>query len=428
MALQDNFCSSPWFHTRINNSGDYETCRSADRHNLIRRNRNIRTVSPVQWFQKDMAPMRQHLLSGREWSECSRCHDMERYQKVSLREKQLLKTGINLENFEKTLRSSPWIQEFRNSSTNGTTDLMPQDWQIDLGNYCNSACIMCDPRWSSSLATEFAHLGLNRQTPGPNWANDTELVDKFVDAISTAPLRYLHFLGGETLLIPAFRRMLEILRDQHKHQAITVGFTTNATVWRQDVVDLLCEFGSVHVGTSVECLHALNDYVRYPSRIDLVRSNLDQWLETSREQGWLMSLRITPTCLSIWHVDTIFDWAWDHAVPVESCDFLTHPEHLKINLLPQMLRISVIERLQQWIQRRTLPHAPRIVNTRHPDQYQQQLVQDVKSYIQYLENAPDESHRTPSLIHFLKQLESSRKNRILDYLPEYEQFLRSFGY
>lgn len=428
MAFQDHFCSSPWFHTRINNAGDYETCRSADRHNLQITNSNIKTVTPVQWFQKDMAPMRHQLLEGQSWSECGRCGIMEQYGKVSMRQKQLLKTGIDLANFDKTLASSPWVQEFKNSVIDGTTDLMPQDWQIDLGNYCNSACIMCHPKWSSSVAAEFAKLGLSDAKPLPNWTIDHDAVNRFVDSISLAPLRYLHFLGGETVLIPAFRTMLELLVQRHKNQNITIGFTTNATVWRQDVVDLLCEFGSVHVGTSVECLHALNDYVRYPSRIDQVRSNLDQWLKISRQQGWLMSLRITPTCLSIWYLDTIFEWAWQQAVPVESCDFLTHPEFLKISLLPADIRISCIERLQKWITDHPVIDHGTIVNTRHPDQYQSQLIQDARSYVNYLKNAPDESHRTPDLIRFLKTLESNRKNQILDYLPEYEQFLRSFGY
>jgi predicted alpha-1,2-mannosidase len=82
---------------------------------------------------------------------------MEQHDKISGRQKQLLKTGIRLEQFEKTLASSPWVAEF---AQGGTTSQVPQDWQIDLGNYCNSACIFCTPRWSSRLATEFKKIGI----------------------------------------------------------------------------------------------------------------------------------------------------------------------------------------------------------------------------------------------------------------------------
>jgi len=428
MSFKDHFCSSPWFHTRINNSGDFESCRSATRHDLKISGHNIREVTPVQWFQQEMAPMRRQLLAGEAWSECSRCHEMEQHGKVSIRQKQLLKTGIDLDLFEKTLLSSPWIREFEASQGDGTTDLMPQDWQIDLGNYCNSACIMCDPRWSSSLAAEFAQLGMLKQEPKSNWARDESTVASFMESISKAPLRYLHFLGGETILIPAFRQMLAIMIDNNRHRDVTVGFTTNTTTWRQDVIDLLCEFGNVHVGTSVECLHALNDYVRYPSQIDHVRATLDQWVAVSRRQGWTLSLRITPTLFSVWHLDTIFDYAWQQGLPVESCDFLTHPEHLRMSLLPLDLRQMAAAKLQLWLAAHPTTDSVTVVNTRHPDFYQAQLVQDARSYVNYLLTAADEGHRVPYLIDFLHRLERNRHNSILDYLPEYEQFLRSAGY
>jgi hypothetical protein len=57
-----------------------------------------------------------------------------------------------------------------------------------------------------------------------------------------------------------------------------------------------------------------------------------------------------------------------------------------------------------------------------------QITQDLQSYINYLENAPDESDRLPELVEYLKLLEGSRGNCILTYLPEYEELFRSAGY
>jgi hypothetical protein len=57
-----------------------------------------------------------------------------------------------------------------------------------------------------------------------------------------------------------------------------------------------------------------------------------------------------------------------------------------------------------------------------------QNYQDLQSYVNYLENMPDESNRLPDLVKFLKQLEASRGNSILTYLPEYEELFRSAGY
>jgi len=48
--------------------------------------------------------------------------------------------------------------------------------------------------------------------------------------------------------------------------------------------------------------------------------------------------------------------------------------------------------------------------------------------VEYMRNEPDESHRLPDLISYLKTMEQSRKNSVLDYLPEYEELFRSAGY
>jgi hypothetical protein len=57
-----------------------------------------------------------------------------------------------------------------------------------------------------------------------------------------------------------------------------------------------------------------------------------------------------------------------------------------------------------------------------------QVVQDAESWVSYLENQPDESHLLPKLAQYLQQVEQHRGNRVLDYLPEYEQLFRSAGY
>ena len=47
---------------------------------------------------------------------------------------------------------------------------------------------------------------------------------------------------------------------------------------------------------------------------------------------------------------------------------------------------------------------------------------------EYLKNAPDNSHRLTDLVQYLLKLESGRQNKIIDYIPNYEELLRSAGY
>lgn len=427
MTFESSFCSSPWFHMRINNAGNYEYCRwagSDNRDGTI----NIRDCTPQQYFQQHMAPIRQSMLDGIAVPGCSDCAQMEQHGKISGRQRQLLKIGVRTQQFEKTLASSPWVSEFANN-LNGQTQQLPQDWQIDLGNYCNSACVMCSPRSSSKIATEFFKLGIVDSLPATSWCNDPVLVDQFVNTLIKSPhLQYLHFIGGETLITPAFQYILQALVDSNLSQTLTIGFTTNLTVWDHDTIELLKHFAGVHLGMSVECFHAVNDYVRWPSQLEQVKSIAARWLDVAHSTpGWLVQIRTTPTILTISKLLSVYDFAWQHNTAVESCNFITNPAHLKPSVLPTTYRNKIIKEMKWWLEQHPST-GDTVTNVRNPGVAQAQITQDLQSYINYLETTPDESDLLPDLVQYLKLLESSRGNSILTYLPEYEELFRTAGY
>jgi sulfatase maturation enzyme AslB (radical SAM superfamily) len=428
MSFKDTFCPSPWLHTRINNVGNYEYCRWAvkhDRANLP----GITTQSPVHWFQHGMSSLRQQMLDGEKISGCAECHGMEQHSKVSGRQRQLLKIGVTLEEFEKTMLSSPWLNEFKNTkSNNGVTDQLPQDWQIDLGNFCNSACIFCNPHSSSRMASEFKKIGIIDQLPPNSWCDNPDSLALFIKTLEKSPkLAYLHFLGGETLITPAFKIILQTLINNGLSSKIGLGFTTNLTIWDQSIVDLLVQFKEINLGLSIECVNPLNDYVRYGGKIDQTMAILERWLEVARSNAWLSQLRITPTMLSIWHLDTVYEYAMEQELSIESCNFLNDPPFMRPSVLPMEYRTMIVSKLTNWITKYSQA-TKTIINTRDPNNAKNQVLLDAQSYVNYLINEPDESYRLPDLVDYLKKLEHSRKNNILDYLPEYEQLLRSAGY
>jgi sulfatase maturation enzyme AslB (radical SAM superfamily) len=355
---------------------------------------------------------------------------MEQHNKPSGRQRQLLKIGVLETYFEKSLASSPMRPAFDHSWLNqGETDRCPTDWQIDLGNYCNGACVFCNPESSSTLATEFVKLGLAEKTPPPSWCDDPELLDQFVAHLTaSSDLQYLHFLGGETVITPGFKKILSALVEADLAKKITIGFTTNLTVWSNTVVELLKQFQQVHLGMSIETLTAVNDYVRYPSQHDRTRQLLDQWVALGQQHQWLIQLRITPTCLTVHELATVYDYAWQHSLAVESCNFLDNPKFFRISVLPQKQREQACQNLREWLHAHPVKHSGQIINTRDPNLAREQIVQDAESYLNYLQSAADESHRLPDLVAFVKRLESSRGNCILNYLPQYEELFRSHGY
>lgn len=412
---------------RINPTGEFGPCRWGTRRDNAF---NIRTHSVIDYFQNHMAEYRRQLLAGQSLEMCNQCYEMEVHGKVSGRQRQLLKTGILVDNFVPTLQSSPFLETFRHSHNHdGSTDLLPVDWQIDLGNYCNSACVMCNPRYSSRISVEFQKIGLidNASRWNTAWTDDPVLVDKFCDDLVRGPTpTYLHFLGGETLIIPAFRQMLQRLH-QANMRSPTIGFTTNLTVWPDAVIDLLLGFDKLHIGLSIESLHPVNQYVRWPGNQDAILSNLAKWIDLAKEHDHLIQLRLTPSALTILHVADLYQFAWDRNIGVETCNFITDPGCLSLKVLPSDLRAIAIERLKAFLSQKNL-QPNQVINTRNPTTVNQQVLQDAQSYINFLADSEEDHASARSLVIYLKQLEKSRGNRVLDYLPEYEKFLTSHGY
>jgi sulfatase maturation enzyme AslB (radical SAM superfamily) len=414
---------------KIASNGQMKYCRwSSVTGTVTEDSPSIGAMHPLTFFQSTMAPVRQALLAGESLPGCNDCYVMEKYGKVSGRQKQLLKTGITVADFAKSCASSPFVSEFEKSLQQGQTDLLPLDWQIDLGNHCNSACVMCAPASSSRLASEFHRIGLIDRLPVLNWTEDSARVDLLIDLLSkTSNLAYLHFVGGETLITPGFKKILRALVKHDFRHNITVGLTTNLTVWDPEINHMLCEFKQVNLGMSIDSTTRVNDYVRYPSDIQSVTEIMHQWIDLSREHDWIPTIRTTPTALTAGELLDIYKFALANQVGIESCNFLDEPQLLRMSVLPLMIRQHISDQIRNWLQHQEIDTAT-VINTRDPNQVTQSILQDAASYVNYLENSPDDTHRLPDMIQYLKKLDQSRGNCVLDYLPEYEELFRSAGY
>jgi sulfatase maturation enzyme AslB (radical SAM superfamily) len=409
---------------KVGNDGSFHFCRWGENNKSTS---NIKNTHPVTWFQNstEQKILRQGMINGVQNLDCHGCYTMESHGKISGRQRQLLKTGIQLDQFDKTLLSSPWLSVFKRSE-NGDTDQVPLDWQIDLGNFCNSACVFCVPESSSRLASELHKLKIIDSLPEENWSKNTNQLEKLLDALekanNTNSLRYLHFIGGETLIIPAFKSILQKITTP-----TTLGFTTNLTVWDEEIIDLLSPH-NVHLGVSLETVSLLNDYIRWGSRLEQVLENLSRWQTVAQQRNWILSLRITPTALSIGELDSVYEYAWQNNLLVESCNFIHEPAFLRPSVLPLSLRLQARHRLASWIKNKNTEQDHTVINTRDTNKTKQVLLQDARSYISYLNTARDETSLLPRLVDYINKLETSRNNCILDYLPQYADTLRSHGY
>ena len=434
--LHKTFCSSPWFHIRLTFNGDYEPCRWARR---LGATENIRQTTIMQYYNSsEMKSLRLKMLAGETPDECKTCYYEESFGKLNGRQRQLAKSAIRLDDFARSLRSSPHFEMFDYSMNNlGVSPYYPTDLQIDLGNTCNNACIMCHPKFSSRLEKDYIKLqAADSQMfafqPYQSWTRDPDIVERFVEQISTIPeIRYIHFLGGETLFDETFYQLTERLAALGLAERIIIGATTNGTIYSDRLASVIDSFQEVHLGISIESVTELNDYVRYPSSITQVLSNIQKFLDYRKQNSKLkLQLRITPNIFSIYELDQIFDYMVENQISAESCNILFEPAYLRMELVPPDIRQECVEKFDRLIARHKFVHQE-VINVRREDLVNQVIANLAIEYQNFLQSyqEPDDAESSRfQLVEFLKHFESIRKNSILDYAPRYEKFLRNYGY
>jgi len=437
--LEKNFCSSPWFHIRISPEGDYKPCRWGEKGVTIEH--SVADTSLTEYLQSDsLNILRTNMLNGETPVICSECQYEQKQGKVSGRQRQLLKSGIVESNFNKTFCSSPHWNQFEYSFLNqGKTQNHPVDLQIDLGNTCNSACIMCPPRYSSRVIKD--HQRLHKiepilfKDPGTmtNWTDDQKLVDKFVNEVGELPsLKYIHLLGGETLYMKSFYNICNQLIDKGIAQNTILGTTTNCTVYDERIEHIIQNFKAVHLGLSIEAVTPLNDYVRWPSKINNVISNIKKFLALREKTDLFISLRITPNLFSVYHLDQLFEFMIENKIIAESCNLLYDPSCLRMELLPKEIKQQIVNKLNNIVSKYNLKRSnDKIINRRVVEITDSVISDIVFEYIDFLTNHTEPDNiveERQNLIKFIQAYESIHNNNILDYLPEYEEFLRSQGY
>jgi len=435
--LSNTFCSSPWIHLRVLPNGNYNTCRWAANKNV---SQNINQISLQEFYNgSEMSELRSELLDGKTPSICASCQYEDKHNKLSGRRKQLLKSAVTEADFDLKMRASPHYKHFKYSWENaGKSDYYPVDLQIDLGNICNSACIMCSPMYSSrlekdyiklnSLADDLFEFPVNSQS----WTKNPELIDKFVEEIGQIPkLNYIHFLGGETLYDAAFYAICDKLIEKNLAKDIIVGTTTNATIYNEKIETYIKSFRQFHLGISIESVTNLNDYIRYPSKIESVLEIINKFSTLRKDNRLFLSLRITPNIFTIYEFDKLARYMIEYNISAESCNILNRPSVLRMELMPDDIRQETVERLKAVIDEYNLIKNSNLVNTRSNKTVDQNIANTIIEYYDFILNysIPDNAEQErKNLIRFLNSFEHLRNNRIIDYAPRYTEFLRNYGY
>jgi len=380
--ISDTFCILPWVHLSTRPDGSMRVCCTANASSVGPTNDrehggmvgilktedgkpNNLNVSDFlsSWNSTYMKNVRTQMLNGEKPPSCLKCYKEEAAGHRSKRQ-------WETEYWSKRVNVDTLIE---NTSTDGSVP--PQLAYIDLrfGTKCQLACVMCSPHDSSGWVKDWSaiHPQIQNETlkentmwrdkgsingSSYNWHKQNPTFwQQFYEQIPN--MQQIYFAGGESLIIEEHYKILEECIRQGHAKNLELRYNSNGVEWREDLFDLWREFKLVRFHYSVDSIHAMNDYIRYPSewkRTEEVFHILDK--ETSN------NVEITVACavqaLNIYYLPDFIKWKleqkfnkinmWPFGAGGINYHFVYHPAHLNVKVLPDWFKAKCREKYEQF--------------------------------------------------------------------------------
>ena len=204
---------------------------------------------------------------------------------------------------EKQQEGSPrksYLQQYEQNP-----DILTMEYNAP-SNFCNLKCHMCSPWNSSTIAAE--NLSITQLDP-----LSQEFSDKYGDKILVEPeqelpivfpITNLKLVGGETLAIKQNYDLMQKFIDAGLSENITLEITTNATLTPKfngwDIFDYISYFKECKMVISIEAWGERNNYLRYPSKWEVIMKNAEKFKECSS-----VMFASTVNCLNVGYLNDV---------------------------------------------------------------------------------------------------------------------------
>lgn len=353
MPDQNIFCNTPWYELHVYWDGSLGICCQEDHKLYADHERyNIATTSISEWFNSmPVRAFRRSMFGTDRVSACRRCYTDEDSSGHSRRLKSNAKSVIfTRQAFHESWKQSPGHAHFvMSGQQDGYTPTLPIDLHIDLGNYCNLACKMCEPRASSTIATQQVKWGIqdSKRYVGTDWTRDERVWRDFLCQLLEIPnLKNIHLMGGETLLTPRMEQLVDWF-IAHDRQDVCFSFVTNGTVYPHDLMTKLAGFTRVGIEVSIETMTDHNRYQRQGTDNALVIENIGRFRAWTHHPHISVALRPAPSILTVGHYHTLLDYALHNQLVVKS-NLCFEPSFMRAELLPSSIKTLYRDRLDSW--------------------------------------------------------------------------------
>ena len=451
------FCILPWVHLSTRPDGSMRVCCTANASSVGPTNDKVHggqvgilktddgkpnnlnvTDFETAWNSQYMRNVRMQMLNGQMPPSCLKCYKEE---SAGHRSKRQWET----EYWSKRVSVDDLV-----SNTNNDGSVPPQLAYIDLrfGTKCQLACVMCSPHDSSGWvkdwkaifpAVENASLKETMQWDNKgsyngssyNWHKQNPTFwQQFYDQMKH--MKQIYFAGGESLIIEEHYAILEEAIRQGIAGDLELRYNSNGVEWREDLFDLWKHFKLVRFHYSVDSIHEMNSYIRYPSewkRTEEVFHILDK--KTSN------NVEVTVACavqaLNVYYLPDFIKWKleqgfhkinmWPFGAGGINYHFVYHPPHLNVKVLPEWFKKECRRKYEEfypWWEsnwERSIPiwHKGKVdYDTWRSAPYG---IKRLEGMLQFMESE-DWSNRLPETKEFIERCDELRGLNWQDVFPE----------
>jgi sulfatase maturation enzyme AslB (radical SAM superfamily) len=430
----DIFCPIPWISYAVRNDGKVRVCCHANQgpnHGLLFNSHG----DPITYKDEiDSTRNSQRLKSIRvnflrnKWDpECIRC-------------KKEYILGLRSRNIYASSEWNKYItKDYAAAHTNSDGSINLQDFPLrhfDLrfGNLCNLKCRMCSGSDSNAWYSEQFKV-LNNPTinfPQYNLVDNNGTVilqndpfqwheeDIFWDNLSSKlnDMRFCYLVGGEPLLIKKHYNFLKKCIEKGNAKDIEIEYNTNLTIVPEYAYELWSEFKNINFGVSIDGIGKVNDYIRYPSKWDLIEKNFRK----IDNMGDNVSLWISCTVMvyNILYFSRLLEWALEQNFnKMKYMDSIAShplhtPSHLNIKIFPENSKMYIKDLLIESINKINKSSYNTKIKKKHET--------ILNSYIRYMFQE-DLSCMIPDFWAFNNKIDEARNQKIEDYLPGLKELL-----
>ena len=421
----ETFCAMPFVGLSVNSNGKMKYCCFAE--DDLDDNGAPLTINDTQlsqaWNCTKMVDVRRKMINNEPVEGCTRCIGEEKFTSYAPR------ISMTTEWFNRIGGADLFKLINQSKKNDHILQDIPVYLDLRLGNLCNLKCRMCNPWNSSQIDNENKELWDKDKTyknifaeeyGGPagnleesqSWFESDFLWDDIVSFIPN--LKKVYFTGGEPTMIKNNFKFLQECIDQGRTDIVPF-FNTNCTNTNKNFTKLISQFERVEINGSLDGYGQMNDYIRSPAKWSYVSKNFEKYASLKN-----IHLGISPV-VQVYNIFNLVDLLkyiedvktkFDRDIHI---DFLlnTHPELLKVEILPYKIREKAQDKLYKYFKTLDLDSLNHITRN------------STEKVLNYLtESREDNEYKIKQFINYTRSLDKHRKQSFEKSCPELYQMLK----